>query len=66
MEATSSFSVLMMKMCAKVIISALAIDNLNGKTYFLELIFLVVSKAAVSNIIEQTKNNVKRLINKNL
>lgn len=53
-------------MCAKVITIALKIDNLNEKKYFLPLIFLMEKKAAQSEIIENIKKLVKRLINKNL
>lgn len=53
-------------MWARVIISALRIDNLRGKTYFLLLIFLVKNKANESEIIENIKKYVKSVINKNL
>jgi hypothetical protein len=56
----------MIKMWARVIISALRIDNLRGKTYFLLLIFLVKNKANESEIIENIKKYVKSVINKNL
>lgn len=53
-------------MWARVIISALRIDNLNGQTYFLVPIFLVKNKANESEIIENIKKYVKSVINKNL
>ncbi len=53
-------------MWAKVIISALMIDNLSGKTYFLLLIFQVKNKAKKSETIENIKKYVKSVINKNL
>ena len=56
----------MIKMWARVIISALRIDNRRGKTYFLLLIFLVKNKANESEIIENIKKYVKSVINKNL
>lgn len=52
-------------MWARVIISALRIDNLNGQTYFLVPIFLVKNKARKSETIENTKKYVKSVINKN-
>lgn len=52
-------------MWAIVIISALIIDNLNGQTYFLVLIFLVKNKAKASENIENTKKYVNSVINKN-
>ena len=65
-SAIFSLFVLMIKMWARVIISALRIDNLRGKTYFLLLIFLVKNKANESEIIENIKKYVKSVINKNL
>ena len=56
----------MIKMWARVIISALRIDNLRGKTYFLLLIFLVKNKANESEIIENIKKYVMSLEMKRL